>query len=39
MQDSHLKRFQKTFKCINAINDSDLKVLQTDQVKAGIAAG
>ena len=34
-----VKHFKKTFECINAIDDADLKAMKTEQVKAGIKAG
>ena len=35
----HVKHFKKTFECINAIDDADLKVMKIEQVKTGIKAG
>ena len=39
MEEPEVTHFKKTFECINTIDDADLKIMKTEQVKAGIKAG
>ena len=39
MQEPDLKYFKKTFKHMNAIDDSSLKAMKTEKVKSGIVTG